>query len=280
MLNNKSINNTRDKIIRIIIFSIIGIICIVSIIIAVVFQIREMEKPPEKHISQEEKQIADFDSIFNNKLNDQGYIAKNVQKRNQNKEIIYTKYDVNEKVNDKYDINVKIPEININNTTISNINKEIEDIFKEKIRNIVKSNSDYEVIYTIEYTAYVNSDILSLVIKANLKEGTNAQRIIVKTYTYNIATNKRIDINEMISIKQLEKAKVQKEINYIVEKNAKQAQSLIELGNRVYKRNLSDKIYLVENADNFFYGPDGALYIIYAYGNNNYTSELDIIPIE
>ena len=83
----------------------------------------------------------------------------------------------------------------------------------------------------------------------------------------------------MISIKQLNKSVIQGEINKVVEENARQSQSLIDLGYNVYERNLSDEMYKIENVDNFFYGPNGNLYIIYAYGNNSYTSELDIIQI-
>lgn len=38
-----------------------------------------------------------------------------------------------------------------------------------------------------------------------------------------------------------------------------------------------DKIYKIENTSTFFLDKDNYLYIIYAYGNNNFTSEMDII---
>ena len=180
----------------------------------------------------------------------------------------------------KYEIDVKLPLININNQTAITIDKEIESIFLEKVNNIKESEQAEEVIYTVEYTAYVNENILSLAIKSTLKEGIKAQRVIIKTYTYNITTNELIDIDEMLSIKKLNKSAVQGEINKVVSENAKQAQSLIDLGYKVYERNLTDEMYKIEKVTNFFYGPNGALYIIYAYGNNSYTSELDIIPIK
>ena len=37
--------------------------------------------------------------------------------------------------------------------------------------------------------------------------------------------------------------------------------------------------YDLENVSEFFFKDDGTLYIVYAYGNSNYTSELDIIKI-
>lgn len=279
MLNNMPVNNVKENKKRKIIYIIIGIICIISIILAIVFQVSQLATPKEvKPV--EEKEIIEFKTIFDNKLNKQNYPVKSLEKIANDKEIVYTKYDGNEKVDGKYDIDIKIPTINIDNEKTISINKEIEEIFREKTRNIIKNEEDYEIIYTVEYTAYINSNILSLVIKSNLKEGTNAQRVIVKAYTYNITTNELIDINEMASIRQINKSDAQKEINNIVSQNAKQAQNLIDLGYKVYERNLSDPMYKIDNVDNFFYGPNGVLYIIYAYGNNSYTSELDIIPIK
>ena len=50
-------------------------------------------------------------------------------------------------------------------------------------------------------------------------------------------------------------------------------------GQIVYKRDLNNAMYLTENATNFFLGKDGQIYIVYAYGNNNVTSEIDIIKL-
>lgn len=276
MLNNMPINDEKEDKKRKIMFIIIGIVCFISIVLAIVYQIIQLKTPP---VIEEKKEIVEFKTIFNNELNEQGYPIKALEKFNDDKKIVYTLNEQKEKVEGKYDIDVRIPIININNTEITNIDKEIEATFQEKVNNIKMSEEEYEIIYTVEYTAYVNENILSLAIKSTLKEGIKAQRVIIKTYTYNMTTNEVIDINEMMSIKKLNKASVQGEINRVVGENATQAQSLIDLGYKVYERNLSDEMYKIENVSNFFYGPDGALYIIYAYGNNSYTSELDIIPI-
>lgn len=276
MLNNMPINDEKEDKKRKIMFIIIGVVCFISIVLAILYQIIQLKTPP---VIKEEKEIVEFKTIFNDELNEQGYPIKALEKFNEDKKIVYTLDERKEKSDGKYDIDVKIPIININNHEITNIDKEIEDTFKEKIDNIMASEEEYEIIYTVEYTAYINENILSLAIKSTLKEGIKAQRVIIKTYTYNMTTNEVIDIDEMMSIKKLNKATVQGEINRVVSENAKQAQSLIDLGYKVYERNLSDEMYKIENLSNFFYGPDGALYIIYAYGNNSYTSELDIVPI-
>lgn len=277
MLNNMPENGTKENKIRMIMFIIIGVICAISIILAIVFQISQLSSPPE--IIKPEVEITDFKTIFDNKLNEQGNIVKVQERFNDDKEIVYTINEQREKKDGKYEIDIKIPLININNPTTLSIDKEIESVFQDKAKNIMNSEQDYETIYTVEYTAYINSNILSLVIKSTLKEGIKAQRVIVKTYTYNMTTNEIIGIDDLISIKNLNKDFVQNEINRIVQENAKQSQSLIELGYNVYERNLNDEMYKINNVSNFFYGPNGNLYIIYAYGNNSYTSELDIVPI-
>ena len=54
---------------------------------------------------------------------------------------------------------------------------------------------------------------------------------------------------------------------------------MAESGYQVYKRILDNEIYKIQNIKNFIQGPNGELYIIFAYGNNNYTSEMDIVEI-
>ena len=36
-------------------------------------------------------------------------------------------------------------------------------------------------------------------------------------------------------------------------------------------------VYKIENTENFFLTQDGYVYLVYAYGNNDYTNEMDII---
>ena len=59
----------------------------------------------------------------------------------------------------------------------------------------------------------------------------------------------------------------------------KEAKAIEASGYGTYTRNADDSIYDVKNISEFFFREDGTLYIVYAYGNNNYTSELDIIQI-
>ena len=61
---------------------------------------------------------------------------------------------------------------------------------------------------------------------------------------------------------------------------SKQAQAISEAtGQIVYKRDVNNAMYITDNVSNFLVGKDGQIYIIYAYGNNKITSEIDIIKL-
>jgi len=54
-------------------------------------------------------------------------------------------------------------------------------------------------------------------------------------------------------------------------------EELKKLGYNIFERDYKNDMYKVENTTEFFIGQDGFLYLIYAYGNENYTSELDLV---
>ena len=56
-----------------------------------------------------------------------------------------------------------------------------------------------------------------------------------------------------------------------------QARDTINLIEKLFERDYTNDIYKVENTTEFFLGKDNFLYLIYAYGNDNYTSELDLV---
>ena len=43
---------------------------------------------------------------------------------------------------------------------------------------------------------------------------------------------------------------------------------------------IKDEIYKVENSNNYVMGPNGSIYIIYAYGNSSFTSDNDVVYIK
>ena len=56
------------------------------------------------------------------------------------------------------------------------------------------------------------------------------------------------------------------------------AEDLISLGYEVYSRNLDSDIYEIKNSKEFFVH-NNTLYIIYAYGNDDLTRQMDIVVI-
>lgn len=138
------------------------------------------------------------------------------------------------------------------------------------------SGNRANTIYTVEYMATVQRGILSLVIKSNLKQGNEPQRVIVQTYNYDLRNNKEINLKEILAIRKLEETKVKEAINKEIKFQHDKAVDLKELGLTIYDRDPSSDIYELENSTEFYVTGD-TLYIIYAYGNANLTSETDLI---
>lgn len=274
---------------RKLIFILIGIICVISIVFAIYSEL--YYAAPSNEFSQnithsntnsdkidEQELINNFSSIFANNINYQNNDISKITKKDFNKDLVYTSYEITEQVPNKYTINAKIPAINLNTSIISMINNEIDSKFKNQISTIIAgSNNSDNQLYDVEYMAYVNSNILSLVIKATLKSGSSAQRVIVKTYNYNLSTNEELKFDEVLSLKGVSKTYANKKIKETITKANVSSQSLKDLGYSVYIRDLNSDIYKIENTSTFFIGENGILYVLYPYGNNNMTSEMDII---
>ena len=267
----------RDKKQLIILIAIL-LVCSIAIAIGIYAQITNSKITK----TEEEKQQANyedlknnFDSIFTNTINKEG--SAKIENSNINyDDIIETKYKVNEKKETKYNIVAEIPLLKKETETTKKINEEILDIFGKKVVDIVKNNKTYTV-YNLGYVGYINDNILSLVIKCTLKEGTTAQRTTIQTYNYNIDEDKLMTIEDIIQTKNLDKEKMQKQITEEITKLSKQNASFANQGYNVYVRNPNDDMYKLENTPNFFLGKNKTLYLVYAYGNNDYTSETDLI---
>lgn len=263
---------------QLIILIAILLVCSIAIAIGVYAQITNSKITK----TEEEKQQANyedlknnFDSIFTNTINKEG--SAKIENSNINyDDIIETKYDINEKKETKYNIVAKIPLFKKETETTKRINEEIFNTFGKKIVDIVKNNKAYTV-YNLGYVGYINDNILSLVIKCTLKEGTTAQRTIIQTYNYNINEDKLVTLEDIIQNKNLDKEKMQKQITEEITKLSNQNASFANQGYNVYVRNPNNDIYKLENTLNFFLGKNKTLYLVYAYGNNDYTSETDLV---
>ena len=115
-------------------------------------------------------------------------------------------------------------------------------------------------------------------IRANLKEGTSAQRIIIQTYNYDLRNNKEISLEEVLKIKNIDINDTQNQIKEEIKNEQKKVDDLKALGYNIYSRDTSSDIYDIKNSKEFYLTND-ALYIIYAYGNEKITSEMDMVII-
>ena len=134
----------------------------------------------------EEQAKNKFNTMFTNTLE---YTTQNIAnkavRRYSNKDLVYTSNQYIKEEKDKYELNVNIPYLNIVSDNADKINLQIEQLYVSKLSQIVSAQQLEYTIYNIDYIAYVNSNVISLVIKATLKEGNNPQRVIITTYNYN-----------------------------------------------------------------------------------------------
>ncbi len=281
-----NIDNNRDKIgIKLKIFyGIILLICIVAIIMAIYLQIKK-DKKPNRQISQNQTkqeqtttEKEEFDNIFKNKVN---YLKNNSYKINkieQDKEIIYIGYQNQEsKIND-YELNVNIPYINIQNETIEKYNQEIAETFEKKAKSVLNIKNN-DIVYTVNYSAYVTNNILSLVIKSTLKEGNSPQRNIIQTYNFDLTNQKEYTIQEMLELREITKQQANQKIREEIKKVQENVEELAKLGYSIYSRDIDNDMYTVNNITEYFIGQDNKIYIIFAYGNTSNTSEMDIVTL-
>lgn len=222
-----------------------------------------------------------FAQIFTNTINLNGFDDSNISKINSEKAIVYTAYDV-VKNETSYEMNIKVPVVNIKNEVGNSFNTLTQSIFVNKANEIMSStNQTSKTIYRLEYAGYINDNILSVVIRSNLKEGTNAQRVMVQTYNYNLTTGQNVTLDDLIQKKSLDKNNVEKKIKAVITEADNQSKTIQNAGYSVdFSRDLSSGIYSIEKSTTFFLGEDEKLYIIYAYGNQNYTSEMDVVLFE
>ena len=172
-------------------------------------------------------------------------------------------------------MNVNLPYINIKNQSVKDYNENIKNIFQAKAEEVLKSTNS-NVIYTVKYEAYIENNILSLIIYSDLKQDSSAQRIIVQTFNFNLETNKELTLEDIIKIYELDEKTVQDKIDNEIKTEEKKAEDLKALGYNVFTRDTKSDMYKIKNATEFFVHNNN-LYIIYAYGNDKLTSERDIV---
>lgn len=282
---------------RNIIYIVISALCIIAIVVGVYYQIFGNKNNTINTANNEENIMIDqngvvdpevlkeeFNSLFDNSFDSQGYPTAEIVKIEdlEEQDVIYAAYNIKAEQDEKYSVNINLPVFNVNGDVAEEFNHTTQTIFANKANEIL-GNSQVYTIYDVEYTAYLNENILSMIIKSTLKEGSNPQRVIVQTYNYNLTTNQKVSLNEILQEKGIELREVNKKIEKQVEEANKRAeavsQALAQTGQTIYKRDINNAMYVTDNVNHFFLGPNGQIYIIYPYGNANFTSEIDIIKI-
>ena len=273
----------------------------------------------ETELTQEELK-AEFSELFTNKLDKKGFNTENIEKIDANKDIIYPITMVKNEASYEMDLNIPVFNITgdtpaeFNNTTQQSFINKANQIMTGENTNSqnsgnVKPNTNQNtnnatnnessnsttnepntitidttantrVLYDVSYQAYINGEILSVIIKSSLKEGNNPQRVMVQTYNYNLATKQSIELTDIMQPYGLTEDEINTKIKQVTEEAVSQEDALSSAGYETYKRDLASPIYQIENIHTFFLGSNGDLYIIFAYGNNNYTSEMDIIKMQ
>ena len=273
-LEDEREKNKKLKIMYIIIISI----CIIALIVAAIIPMLKQTPQKETKIdtSELQKYKDDFDKIFTNKVN---YLKNNeytIDRIDESKQIVYTGYINKEvKVSD-YNLDVNIPYINIKNSIIEDFNKDIRDTFEQKAKDILSTQSQ-NIIYVVDYSAYVTNNILSLVVRSTLKDGENPQRDIIQTYNYDLTEKKEVTFEDLLNFKGITRQEAGNEIKAEIKKVESKINELAKLGYKVYLRDSNSDIYKLDNITEYFIGEDDVIYVIFAYGNTNNTSEMDIV---
>lgn len=270
---------------RKIMYIAISAFCVLAIIAAVVEQFTLSKNGNTNVNAIEEEEITqvelrqEFNAMFDNKIHYNNYDTSSIEKRVISEDIVYSAYDIEESQENKYEVDIHLPVININNEIASSFNSITQEVFANKATEVLNNESGNTIIYSVNYTGFVSGDVLSVVIKSTLKEPSNAQRVIVKTYNYNLKTKLEVSIFDAIIKKGTTQEVVKDKIKIQIVNSIKESKYIEASGYGTYVRDVESSIYDIKNVSEFFFKEDGTLYIIYAYGNNNYTSETDIIKI-
>lgn len=274
-----------------IIFILIGVFCVFALVAGIYAQFfvekqNNVTQDPtingkdETKVKTQEEIKNQFKNLFTNEfLSNEVFDINSIQKSDASKEIVYSAYDV-QKQDEKYEIDIHLPVINIKGDVPKGFNQITQTVFANQASKIVKNEYAEKIIYNVNYIASINNNILSVVIESTFKNGNNPQRAIIQTYNYNLETGEKVDFINVLANKNIVQSECQNKINQVVSKAQEEAEILVKSGYTVYNRDLSSDIYKISNISNFFLSNNGELYIIFAYGNQNYTSELDIILYE
>lgn len=265
-----------------ILYIAILIICIIGIGIALYLQFFQNEKieivfgitDTEEEDTYNELKEEFKTTLFTNKFENIQQEELEIEKIKDEYDIVITAhtYTANE---ENKNMNVSVPYINIKKEDTVKFNKKMQETYEKQAKTYKEQNSTVKVIYTVEYIAYLQDNILSIVIRSEIKEGSKSQKATIETFNYDLINDKEVTINDLLILKNIStndaNSKIKDEIKEIQEQN----QALVEQGYNIHQRDYTSEIYDINNASQYFLGKDQMLYVIYAYGNDEYTDNED-----
>lgn len=279
-------NPSKMSLRRKIIYVLIIVICIISILIGAYIQVfRNNNTVSEEGYAELSLELStrlenEFSDIFKNNINkNTNFNMANIEKIKESDELIANQYVNTDREDNKYNFNVNIPYININSIIVRKYNNEMQSVFKQKALDIIKENQNNNTVYTVEYTAYINGNILSLVIRSTLKEGSNAQRTMIQTYNYDLEKDRAVTIDNLLDMKGITSNYAESKVRDKIKDSQEKVEELKKLGYDIFDRDYKSALYRMQNTLIFFLGDQGGLYLVYPYGNQNYTSEIDVIVL-
>ena len=221
----------------------------------------------------------EFDNIFTNQIENLQQENMTINKINNNYDLVVTAYNYKED-KDNCTIEASIPYINVNHSLAREFNKRVNMIYKQKAEILKNQISTMNIIYTVQYKAYLQNNILSLAIRCEYKEGDKSQKIMVETFNYNVVEQREVKIEEILKIKNIKNTEATNKIRSEIKAIQEQSQALIDEGYSIYQRDYTSNMYDILNTTQYLYGKNGMLYVIYPYGNKDNTSETDIVIFE
>ena len=267
-------------------FLVIILLCIVAICLGIYIQFFYQYSDTDPlmlgiHLgsqkTEEEYSIlkSEFNDLFTNtiEINSENVRVDRIEPSN---DLVYTCYNLVNEDENYYSVNAQVPVINIDTEIVKNINAEIKSEFYDKANSIMRQ-ADIHTVYVVSYAAFVNEHIVSVVVKSSLKEQGKSEKVVVKTYNYNMLEDKAVTLNDLIELKQTNIQTVQATIKSDIKTAYNNAKDIAEEYGTLYERDLNNSIYEIENVDTFFLTQEGYVYIVYAYGNYDYTNEMDVI---
>ena len=272
-----------------IVYVIIFIICVAGIAIALAktqyFEEENVgralgiiDKDSEKEDEYNELK-SDFDTIFTNQIENLEQENVNIKKISNDYDVVVTAFNYKED-KENCTIDVAIPYINVNHSSAKQFNKRVKEVYRKKAEMLKNQISSMSVIYTVQYKAYLQNNIVSLAIRSEYKEGEKSQKIMVDTFNYNVVEQREVKIDEILKIKNLKVSEATNRIRSEIKAIQEQNQALIDEGYSLYQRDYNSDMYDIMNCEHFLYGKNGMLYVIYPYGNRDNTSETDIVIFE